>query len=267
MGKIDPKDIYVAKDGTVYRVAEDGSLIKLKDGPGGGEPQKAQEPYKPKQPEKAPDSYWLPKQPYQEPTGYYQETPPRNPKMKHKGWFIFLIILIIVILVGAFVCDKIQESREEASHHLKMVDPYAQTQTNENVTSKVMEEVVAEPTTKSVPAATAEEAQVSVENASEFAFYGSIGGSDIHGRIAVNTVMGDDYGWYYYDTNGSGDRIDISLASANGDAETWYEYYGDTFTGTWTLYLDYASKNFANGTFQRASDGKQFPIRLYKSNC
>ena len=47
MGKIDPKDIYVAKDGTVYRVAEDGSLIKIKDGPGGGEPQKAQEPYKP----------------------------------------------------------------------------------------------------------------------------------------------------------------------------------------------------------------------------
>ena len=266
MGKIDPKDIYVAKDGTVYRVAEDGSLIKLKDGPGTGEPQKSQEPYKPKQPDKAPDSYWQPKPPYQEPARYYQETPP-NPKMRHKGWFIFLIILIIVILVGAIVCDKIQESREEASHHLKMVDPYAQTQSNENIASKVTEEVVAEPVVEAAPAA--ENTPVGNDGRHEVRFYGALGDNAIHGCLIVyNTdVLCDaDGGWYCYDSGGSGDRMTVFDESGGGNPRSFSEYYGNTYTGRWTLYWDETSANFANGTFTRASDGKQFPIRLYKLN-
>lgn len=260
MGKIDPKDIYVAKDGSVYRVAEDGSLIKLKDGPGTGEPQKPQEPYKPKQPEKAPDSYWQPKQPYQEPARYYQETPP-PPRKKSK---VLWPIVIVVLAIGAIIPFILREVKINDYQPAKYAaDSCAPAPQAEAVAAP---DVEAAPVVEAAPAV--EEVAASNDDGSDFVnngrFYGTVGGSRIHGYINFAACNAD--GWYYYDNSGSDSRMNLYFDTKQGDAFVWQEYYGDTFTGTWTLYLDYSHDNFANGTFTRASDGKKFVIYLYKSN-
>lgn len=260
MGKIDPKDIYVAKDGTVYRVAEDGSLIKLKDGPGSGEPQKAQEPYKPKQPEKVTEGYWKPKQPQHEPAEYYQETPPPPRKKKHIGLWVSFVILVIGAITPFIIREVRNSSYDSSKWDTDSCDPAI---TAEAVAAPDIETA---PVIENTPAV--EEAAASNDDGSDFVnngrFYGSVGGSNIHGYINFAACNAD--GWYYYDKSGSDNKMSLYFDTKQGDAFVWQEYYGDTFTGTWTLYLDYAYDNFANGTFVRASDGKKFVIHLYKSN-
>lgn len=259
MGKIDPKEIYVAKDGTVYRVAEDGSLIKLKDASGGGEPQKMQESGKSKQPYKAPDDYWLPKQPYQEPVGYCQKTPP--PRKKSKMMWPILLVVMAIGAITLFITKEVGAGSDKSSGcDTDSCDP------------AIVAEAVAAPDVETAPVVeNAQSVEVTVasnDDGSDFVndgrFYGSVGGSNIHGYINFAACNAD--GWYYYDKSGSDSKMSLYFDTKQGDACVWQEYYGDTFTGTWTLYLDYSKRNFANGTFLRASDGKKFVICLYKSN-
>lgn len=248
MGKIDPKDIYVAKDGTVYRVAEDGSLIKIKDGPGGGEPQKAQEPYKPKQP-------------YQEPVTYHQETPQPPRKKKHKWRIILLAVHVIVAIIAILIMRE--NHRRNTSYLQEAVD----TALIEAAAPEAPAKEVAEPAVETAPAA--ESAPVGNDGRHEISFYGTIGDNAVHGCLIVydtDVLCEADGGWYCYDSGGSGDRMTVFDDSGGGNPRSFSEYYGSTYTGRWTLYWDETSANFANGTFTRASDGKEFPIRLYKSN-
>jgi len=93
-------------------------------------------------------------------------------------------------------------------------------------------------------------------------FYGTIGNSRIHGTL--NLATENPTGTLYYTDNGNGSALDIYGSS---DGKNWSEYYNDTNTGSIDFYFwDLAYKNFARGTYTRHSDGKQFSIKLYKSN-
>ena len=93
-------------------------------------------------------------------------------------------------------------------------------------------------------------------------YYGTIGNARIHGKLTLDTT--NPCGVLYYTDNGNGEALEIYGSS---DGKTWTEYYNDENTGRIDFsFWDLAYTNFASGTYTRTSDGKQFTIKLYKSN-
>lgn len=259
-----PNKIYTAPDGSVYRVENDGSVTKIK----GGRVQSNEPPSK----------YYI------TPDGkiyrvesdgsvtylgiaeersaaqhsYINNT--RESKGDKHSWVWILFLLIVIGVIGAIAVSNMNDYTLDSQN-----EQWAMQTEQTEVNQEVIPDLKLINETDYTEEAPGEE--VPADDNSQYAFivdgrfYGTIANSLIRGSLILDTE--NPSGILYY-SNGNVDPLEIYGTS---DALTWEEYYNGYHTGHINFtFWDLAYKNFARGTYTRCSDGKQFSIKLYKTN-
>lgn len=256
MGQI-PNKTYTAPDGSVYRVEADGSVTKIKGG-------RVQSNEPPSKYQISPDGKiyrvetdgsitYLGNAEDRQYSGHHAHIID-NKRRSHKwGW------VIIAASIGIYISNKSYSTYNDytsANNELYSLPIEISYESSDNSTEYAEQQNNA--SSEEIPA----DSDVQYAFIVDGNFYGTIGNARVHGNLTLDTE--NPSGVLYYSDNGNGEALEIYGTS---DGMTWSEYYNDNNTGRIDFsFWDLAYKNFARGTYTRNSDGKQFSIKLYKTN-